>query len=151
VRKTLIIAAFLVVVATSSAQTGLLDLRFGQNYDQLEQQLGSSGWLKQTINGSTVEFVPKKSKQVRGLTLYVEPNEKKLVGWMVAFYAKPKTNLWEGVVNKLKSMHGKDEYLQNVDAHVWDLGLSKQVISYPDKKSGYYCVLYIDSRYENMF
>jgi hypothetical protein len=147
----ILIFALGALAANMFAQSDLLNLSFGMSYEQAERQLLEQGFMKQPGEGNVVEFVPKKSAQVRGMQVYVEPREKKLVGWLIAFKPDPKVDLKGGILDLINKAHGQYEYFSALDTYIWTVDDTRQIVSYTDKTQDGFQVLYMDSRYEQYF
>lgn len=149
--KPIITSALCVLAISLFAQTGLFNLSFGDSFGQAEKQLLSQGLLKKEQADNAALFIPKSSDLLHGLKVYMDPMSSKVVGWLITYKPQTEPDTRVVVTNQLKKLHGNGKFVRSLGGLAWNIDNTHQILFYPNQKTGVYCVLYMDSNYEDYY
>ena len=150
-KRYIFIIALVAIGLALNAQTGLFDISYDDPLLKADSLLSQFSFKAAMVDGYMVKYYAKNDPMVEAVILFIKPDTKTVAGWFVKHWAKNSEELDEIVILRMHEMHGEPTlYDKDTEQLVWafDLDRSAHLLYVGDESL---CVLYTDSRYDDLF
>ncbi|MGB4309532.1 MAG: hypothetical protein WBI94_04535 [Candidatus Cloacimonadaceae bacterium] len=150
-KKYVFLLALAAISISLSAQQGLFDISYDDPVYKADSLLMQFSFKAAMIDGYMVKYYAKNDPMVEAVILFIKPDTKTVAGWFVKHWASNTDEMDEIVVRRMYQMHREPTmYDEDTDQMIWAFNLdrSAHLLFVGD---GSLCVLYADSRYNELF
>lgn len=150
-KKYLFLLALVAISISLSAQQGLFGISYDEPLLEANAKLTQFRFETAELEGNMVKYYTKDHPRIEAVILFVHPDTDRVVGWFVKHWASNSEEESGIVIGTMKALHGEPAmYDKDTDQLIWIFSVdrSAHALFVGDDSL---CVLYTDSRYNELF